>query len=281
LPLWLEPAGSVFVVFRKSNNADTKQVVALERNGQSVLPGRGQAFKEPPVAELTAGRNQEISLRAWLPGRYDLRKASGKVQSVEVPVLPPPLEIAGPWEVRFEPNRGAPERTTFDKLISWSDHSDPGVKYFSGAATYRKTFAWKSEKPQASALNSQLFLDLGRVEVMAEVKLNGKDLGILWKPPYRVEVTDALKAGENVLELQIVNLWVNRQIGDEQLPEDSDRNPDGTLKQWPQWLFDGKPSPTGRYTYTSWRLWKKNDALLESGLIGPVEVFTVETVKLK
>ena len=74
----------------------------------------------------------------------------------------------------------------------------------------------------------------------------------------------------------MVNLWINRQIGDEQLPEDSDRKPNGTLKSWPAWLAEGKPSPTGRYTFTSWRLWKKGDPLVESGLLGPVTLLGVE-----
>jgi hypothetical protein len=107
---------------------------------------------------------------------------------------------------------------------------------------------------------------------MADVTLNGKLLGILWKPPFRVDVTEALRPGENTLELRVVNLWINRMIGDEQLPEDSDRNPSGNLKSWPSWLAEGKPSPAGRYTFTSWRLWKKDDPLVESGLLGPVEV---------
>jgi hypothetical protein len=111
------------------------------------------------------------------------------------------------------------------------------------------------------------------------VKLNGKDLGTLWKPPYRVDVSEALKNGENTLELKVVNLWINRQIGDEQLPEDCDRNANGTLKSWPQWIQDGKPSPTGRFTFSSWKLWKKNDLLVESGLIGPVTLQTVEKIK--
>jgi hypothetical protein len=128
---------------------------------------------------------------------------------------------------------------------------------------------------------SQIFLDLGRVAVIAEVKLNGKDLGVLWKPPYRVEVTDALKPGENTLEVRVVNLWVNRQIGDEQLPEDSDRKPDGTLKSWPQWVQEDKPSPTGRHTFTSWRLWKQDAPLVESGLLGPVELVAAGSIGLK
>ena len=116
---------------------------------------------------------------------------------------------------------------------------------------------------------------------MAEVKLNGKNLGLLWKPPFRVELAGAAKAGKNKLEVKVVNLWPNRQIGDEQLPEDSERNPEGTLKRWPQWLLEGKASPTGRYTFTSWRLWKKGDALFESGLLGPVRIVVAQQLALK
>lgn len=106
---------------------------------------------------------------------------------------------------------------------------------------------------------------------MIRVKFNGSNLGILWKPPYRVDVTPLVKAGDNELEIQVVNLWPNRMIGDDLLPEDSERNPDGaTLKQWPQWLLDGRSSPTGRFTFSTWRLWNKQDTLIASGLIGPV-----------
>jgi hypothetical protein len=96
-----------------------------------------------------------------------------------------------------------------------------------------------------------------------------------------VEVTGALKPSGNVLEVEVVNLWINRQIGDEQLPEDSDRNPNGTLKQWPQWLEEGKPSPTGRYTFTSWRLWHKDSPLAESGLLGPVKLRVAQQVTVR
>ena len=195
--------------------------------------------------------------------------------------MPPVLELQGSWQVQFQPNHGPPDRITLDQLISWSEHRDLGVRYFSGAATYRKTFQWTPGPAQTANRNWQVSLDLGRVEVIAEVKLNGKNLGILWKPPFRVDVVGALKPGENALEVKVVNLWVNRQIGDQQLPEDSDRKPDGTLKSWPPWVLEEKPSPTGRQTFTSWRLWKKNDPLLESGMLGPVTLSTsvVETFK--
>ena len=99
--------------------------------------------------------------------------------------------------------------------------------------------------------------DLGQVAVIAQVSLNGRDLGILWNSPFRVEATDALKPGENLLEVRVTNLLVNRLIGDEQLPEDSDRNPDGSLKSWPDWLTAGKPSPAGRRTFATYRVGKK------------------------
>jgi hypothetical protein len=256
-------------------------VVGVSRDGQDVLPGEGRALHEPPPVELVGGRGDAVNLLARQSGRYSATTASGKTHTAIVEALPPALELRGPWQVQFQPHRGAPDHVTLDRLASWSEHSDPGVKYFSGAATYCKTFQWTATPSQSADRKRQVFLDLGRVEVIAEVKLNGKELGILWKPPFRVEVTGALKPGENTLEVKVVNLWVNRQIGDEQLPDDSDRKPDGTLKSWPEWVQEGKPSPTGRCTFTSWRLWKKSDALLESGLLGPVTLTTGEVVVLK
>jgi len=281
LPLWLEPAGSVFVVFRKPREDQADRLVALERNGQSVLPRAGSALTEPPPAELLAARGRQTTLRAWQPGRYSLRAASGTTRTVEVPPLPPPVALAGPWEVRFQPGRGAPERVTLDRLLSWSAHPDPGVKYFSGAAVYRTTFAWPTAPSEISNPKSEIFLDLGQVAVIAAVKLNGHDLGVLWKPPFCVRVTDTLRTGQNTLDIHVVNLWPNRLIGDEQLPEDSERNPDGTLKHWPPWLLAGRPSPTGRWTFTTWRLWKKDDALLDSGLLGPVTLRTAAALPVE
>jgi hypothetical protein len=126
-------------------------------------------------------------------------------------------------------------------------------------------------------------LDLGKVAVIAEVILNGKNLGILWNPPHRVDVTQALKLADNSLEVKVVNLWVNRLIGDEHLPEDSERDLNGGLKAWPQWVLEEKPSPTGRLTFTSRRQWTKDNPLVSSGLLGPVRLLTaakIETQRL-
>ena len=92
-------------------------------------------------------------------------------------------------------------------------------------------------------------------------------------------MTDAVQAGDNALEVKVTNLWPNRLIGDEQLPEDCKRHPRGNLAEWPKWLLEGKPSPTGRHTFTTWRLWTKDSPLLESGLLGPATIWVTESVQ--
>lgn len=290
VPIRLEPYGSVFVVFPSEQKSDDHRVVAITRNGQTVLNTRAvepssttsvPSVDRPatiPALELVNSTKGGIQATVAQPGDYELVNARGKHHRFEVPSLPDPVAITGNWNLQFPPNWGAPEQIVLDQLISWSQHPDSGVKYFSGTATYSKHFVFSSELPSA---NRRWVLDLGKVAVMAEVKLNGKDLGILWKPPFQVDVSDALRAGGNDLEIKVVNLWINRQIGDAQLPEDSDRNPDGTLKAWPDWLKTGQASPTGRFTFTSWRLWKKDSPLVESGLLGPVTLQPAQRIEIQ
>ena len=115
--------------------------------------------------------------------------------------MPAPWEIAGAWDVNFPPKWGAPKEITLAHLISLSESTDAGVKFFSGTATYTKTFDWKSASKERGG-KPEVWLDLGEVQVMASVKLNGHDLGILWKPPFRVNISSALKRGENKLEVR-------------------------------------------------------------------------------
>ena len=161
-----------------------------------------------------------------------------------------------------------------DSLQSWSLLADENIRHFSGTAVYQKNFSLPEIK-------SRVLLDLGRVEVMARVRVNGKDCGILWKPPYCVDITDAVKAGDNTLEVSVVNLWVNRLIGDDALPEDSERDKKGRLTSWPQWVLDGKTSPTGRRSFVTCSLWKKDEPLKESGLLGPVTLRFPRAVSLE
>jgi hypothetical protein len=274
VPLQLEPLESVFVVFRQPL-AGFDPVVALSCDGEPLLPETRAAVA--PAARLRGGAEGALMLEAARPGHYALKTASGKSLNAEVSALPAALELAGEWALEFPPSAGAPARVALPALISWSEHADSGVKHFSGTATYRKTF----EVPGALlGAGRRVDLDLGAVEVMAEVTLNGQAFEVLWKKPYRLDVTRALKLGQNALEVKVVNLWVNRLIGDEQLADDSPRNKDGrTLKDWPDWLLAGKPSPTGRFTFTSHRLWKRDDPLAPSGLLGPVTLRAAQQVK--
>ena len=271
LPLHLEASESVFVVFRSGAAIEPDRIVSVSRDGETVL-ATAPAEKLPSgqtANPLTLVRRADGRVEAEVrqPGSYLLKTATGQSRQLNVAKLPGRQAIAGPWEVRFAPGGGAPDHISLEKLISWSRHDNPGVKYFSGAATYQTRFTVPSDW---LAGNRRVALNLGRVEVIAEVKLNGRPLGTLWKAPYCLDVSSAAQAGANTLEVTVTNLWVNRQIGDEQLPEDSERNPDGTLKAWPAWLAEDKPSPTGRHAFTSWRLWKKDSPLVESGLLGPV-----------
>ena len=228
---------------------------------------------EPHVADIVCDAERRARLQAWENGHYEARTSSGRTVQLDAKDVPAPVEIAGAWDVHFDSALGGPDRVTFDTLGPWNERSEPGIRYYSGRATYTKTFNAPAEWFGKAR---RLYLDLGDVQVMANVTLNGKSLGTLWKPPYRVDVTDALKTGENALTVDVVNLWVNRLIGDEQLPEDCERNDEGSLKAWPKWLTDKTPRTSGRYTFATWRLWKKDEPLQASGLIGPVTIRTTQ-----
>lgn len=271
-----DPAFRTVKTLTVNYSVDGKTVTAsaTDNNQFSFAPS------ETPGTSVTIRRQEDGGFRVESsePGRYELKAADGKTYRADVDAVPAPIQITGPWELSFPAGGGAPARVTLDKLVSWSKHGDPGVKYFSGTATYNKQFTLPQDYV---ASGRRLTLDLGNVEVIAEVKLNGKDLGILWKRPFTVDISDAARAGENSLEVRVVNLWINRMIGDEQLPEDSDRNPNGTLKEWPKWLETGEKSPTGRFTFTSWRLYDKGSKLVDSGLLGPVSIRASQEVMAK
>ena len=173
------------------------------------------------------------------------------------------MEIAGPWSVSFDPKWGGPERITFDQLEDWTLRTEEGIKYYSGSAFYSKTFDLPPESTPDDY--NEIFLDLGNVNQMARVWLNGTDLGVVWTAPWQVNVTDVLKKHANQVKIEVVNLWINRLIGDEQLPKDGVE--DG---RWPEWLVKGEPRPSSRFTFTTHPYYSKDAPLHPSGLLGPV-----------
>jgi hypothetical protein len=156
--------------------------------------------------------------------------------------------VTGPWTVRFPPNLGAPAEIRLDNLASWTSNPEEGVKHFSGTATYTKTL---QATPAWFRPGAALVLDLGVVKEIAEVSVNGTPVGLLWRPPFRADVTKALRPGPNQIEIKLTNLWANRMIGDQFLPEDK------------------------RYTFSMFKPYKQDSPLLESGLLGPVTLMAV------
>lgn len=233
---------------------------------------------EKPVIELAG--HEKPALRFWQNGPYSLQNPGTPTQTLVVSGITPPIPLTAPWTVNFPPDLGAPAQITLAQLTSLHEHTDPGVRHFSGTATYRQMFT----SPSTRQPGQRFFLDLSSVEVIAEVVLNGKNLGILWARPYRVDITDALKSGSNTLEIRVTNLWPNRLIGDEQLPDEAEYTPgagasgfaslsSGAIQRLPDWYQQGKPKPPGgRVTFATWKHYTKDSPLLPSGLIGPVTI---------
>ncbi|HRO46079.1 glycosyl hydrolase [Agriterribacter sp.] len=173
------------------------------------------------------------------------------------------------WTVSFDPKWGGPEKIIFDQLEDWTTRPEEGIKYYSGIAVYSQRFDLL--ETGTGNKKERIVLDLGEVKNLARVKLNGKDLGVIWTAPWQVDITGVVKQEGNELEIAIANLWPNRLIGDEQLPDDGIKN-----GQWPEWLLQGTPRTSGRFTFTTFKHYKKDAPLLKSGLIGPVTIKQTE-----
>ena len=239
--------------------------VANQRPGGEDLEGRFRVSgKEAELWHPDTGQLEPASYRieggrTVVPLHFDpygsvfvvfRHPASSPYRDVPHPVTKVLATVEGPWELRFPPNWGAPPKVTLPKLISWTAYpNDDGVKYFSGTATYSRELRAPKNWFQPG---TKIWLDLGTVKDFAEISVNGKAVGgILWKPPFQADITQALKPGVNRIEIKVTNLWPNRIIGDQQ------------------------PSATKKYTWTDYRPYTKDSPLLESGLLGPVTVSAV------
>jgi hypothetical protein len=181
---------------------------------------------------------------------------------------PAALTLDGPWQVEFPEGWGAPRTASFEKLQSWTESDHEGIRFFSGIATYRKTF----ELPESLAKQQRLFLQLGDLAEIAEITLNGKKLGLVWLPPYRIEISGAARAGANQLEIRVANLWANRLNADSLLPE-SRRFTRSNLDRIQ--TDPTSDSSYGRVPHGRTRpVYTEIPRLMKSGLFGPVQVIT-------
>ena len=263
VPLHLDPYGSAFVLFARRSHGVSHYV--------SIHPGRQNAGPADAVRLLeSAGRTRALVSAA---GHWALQSAAGDRTPLAVAHLPAPVPLTGPWQLTF-PRRTAAEqgsrparavRVRLTDLISWSELSDPDGRYFSGTALYRTQF----ELPAAllgsgRELALDLWLDLGEVCEMAAVRVNGMELGVLWKPPFAVDITAAARPGRNSLTLRVTNTWRNRLIGDHGKPAGERATfvvP--LLRKGQPWLPGGPGVELAR-----------------AGLLGPVTVRSIARVEL-
>jgi hypothetical protein len=287
--LWTHRSHPDAEIYFLSNQKDEAVAVTASFRQSGLVPQLWHADSGMITAArdwTTTGAYSDVKL-AFDPGGsvfVVFRKASAAL--VEEPgkaVEVGRVALDGPWEIQFPPAMGAPDRVIIEDLRSWSEHSVEGVKHFSGTAVYVKEVRLSSKDQRRS---QQVVLDLGRVRNIATVVVNGVAFPALWKPPFQVDISKALKRGANRVEVQVTNLWPNRLIGDEQWPDDSVWGDEQTftyvtppakigrpMTEIPEWLSQQKPRPSEmRRAFTTYKFFRAGDALLESGLLGPVNL---------
>ena len=254
-----EPDASILFAHRTTASADLYFVDNRKDRGEAVDATFRVTGKEPELWHPETGKMEPVSFhiadgRTTVPLNLEpwgtvfvVFRNSTKEDFRTLPKLveTQTTTVDGPWKVSFKPDLGAPASITLGTLTSWAENSDAGVKYYSGSGIYTKTI---DAPANLFVKGAHVWIDLGDVKNLARVTVNGKDLGVVWHAPYRVDVTDALKQGTNELTIKVTNSWVNRLIGDQQ------------------------PGAT-KYTYADVKPYKANSPLLPSGLLGPVKLY--------
>lgn len=240
LPITLAPFGSTFVVFRQGSYSPRYQTIGSE--------------ERTPLLQYTPD-----GTHVWEEGTFTLGNGNGqKILRNNIHVQ----DVEGAWEVFFPEGWGAPHRAIFPELKSWTESEQDGIKYFSGIATYKKTF--QRDIHSVVLDKKKIYLDLGDLSNVAEVWLNDKPLGITWTKPYRFDVTGILRPGDNTLVIEVANTWSNRIVGD-------------ALKN-EKYTSTNIPS-TNVFGLNHLRVPWKQVPLIESGLFGPVRIYTLKPVE--
>jgi hypothetical protein len=236
----LPPLGSTFVVFLPERSRQAA-ITRVRCDGRALFP---EGSADNPRFTSRFAQDGTLLFQATRPGQYELHRSDGRTQTIRVSADREPLPLDGPWEVRFPFGWGAPARQVFDSLQSWTDAEDPGIRHFSGIATYAKQFQVGEDRLRDA---QRVELDLGRVREVARVFLNGQEVGISSFAPHVLDITRQVRRGENSLIIEVANTWLNRLIADDALPPDQ-RLTHTNLDRGPQlgqrWR-DAEPLPSG------------------------------------
>lgn len=249
LPLFLDPSGSVFIVFRKPSGLHATE---LKINDETVFPGGDRQ------SGLQSGSLPFLQEGNWIvsgQGTYKAALTNGKELQFKTSASPGSIAIEGPWLVTFGNDMYAPDTAIFNNLSSWSQSEDPGIQFFSGIASYHNTI----EISESDLLEGQvIILDLGRVQEVADVFINNENAGILWCEPFRTDITMYLRPGKNKLVIEVANVWANRLCGDARLAPEKRVSSTNITRLPNAWSYPMGTIPNNEY------------GLRESGLLGPV-----------
>lgn len=256
---WQAETGTVkpIAIFDATADHRTRTHLRLPANGSAIVvlrqPAGNHLLSLSPEADVRLTADGAFQVETRTPATYRATLPGGGTLTAAVEAPPEMPSISGPWTIAFTPGWNAPPTALFDRLVSWTEHQDPGIHYYSGTATYTTRF----QLPVRLDPSEPLYLDLGEVREIAEVWVNGQSLGTLWKKPFRVALGSTAHPGSNELKVAVTNLWPNRLIGDQSLPPDQ------------------------RLTHTNITKFHADTPLLPSGLLGPVKVEGSRIVQLK
>lgn len=275
----LNPSGDIYFVSNKTSSTLNANCSFRVNEGTPELwnPMTGET-RELPDFKIKKGYIEiplqfEASESYFIVFNHD-KKAEASISNKVKNFVQPKLlfEFNSPWKVSFDPKWGGPENVVFDKLVDWTSRPEEGIKYYSGIATYHTTI--KLSENVIADKKTDIYLDLGEVNNLARIRVNGKDMGVVWTAPFQIKITDAVVSGDNQIDIEVANLWPNRLIGDEKKPDDGIKD-----NQWPDWLLNEKPRTSGRFTFTTYKHYNADSPLLKSGLIGPVKIMTAKKTK--
>ncbi len=256
VPLELGPHGSAFVVFREPVEGQ-QAVVAVTKDGHD------------ETMQIARIGNGHLGAEIRETGQYQLQLQDGQVRDFHVRSLSPSIELSGPWQVTFPAGVDAGQDVEFAKLTSWTKHSDATIQYFSGTAIYRREFEMPADFRHRGR---RWLLDLGRVEVIAEVTINGKDVGQRWNSPFTLDVTRFLQPGRNRVQIKVTNVWRNRLLARAKFPNGFPKRDDSG---------DSSACKPQQELWTSVETKLRPDQPLSpSGLLGPVTIRPLQLVRI-
>ena len=251
IPIHLAPEGSIFVVF--TSKPSREHVIRVDRNTFPIF-FTDENRQYPPIAFEAEGNKLFAIL--YEPGHYQIYLSDNQKHSIESKMIPEEISLNSSWRVHFDPYWGKKGLVEFERLCSWTDFADPEIRYYSGKATYEKSFTLEEKQIKGK----KILLNLGNVQELAVIRINDHTFPTSWSVPFEVDITPYVRKGKNELSIDVVNMWPNRLIGDGKLPKEERKTRTNIIK------FD--TADADKY-------------LRISGLLGPVKIKFFEKVNLE